>query len=184
MCLEIRPQCTLECHWRNKCWHPLRFQCSPSSLQVCSNYASYHWMATGTPLGSSISQCGSSCTPVYLCLQWSSSVFQLCKWAPDCHRTTTGWYNEPVWFQCSLASGIPCTDSIWFGGHLVRSLPSMQPLIYATGMARVVWAKRISFGLQSQIHKKYNGDHIRSMHWVILKYSHSWTAELICIAEQ
>ena len=34
-------------------------------LPVCSNYANYHWIVIGTPLGDSISQCGSSCIPVY-----------------------------------------------------------------------------------------------------------------------
>ena len=34
-------------------------------LPVCSNYASYHGIATGTPLGDSISKCGSSGIPVY-----------------------------------------------------------------------------------------------------------------------
>ena len=112
----------------------------------------------GTPLGASISQCGSSGIPVYLRLQWSSSVV------------------------CPVVS--QCTDRIWFGGHQVRSLPSMRPLMYATGMVRVVWAKLISFDLQPQIHKNYNGAHIKGMHRVMLKYSHVLRAELASIAEQ
>ena len=48
----------------------------------------------------------------------------------------------------------------------------MQPLIYATGMARVVWAGVISFELQPQIHKNYSGAHIQCMHRVMLKHSH------------
>ena len=37
-------------------------------------------------------------------------------------------------------------------------------------MAGVVWAKLISFELQPQMHKSYNGAHTESMHWVMLKY--------------
>ena len=90
VCLELRPQCTLECHWRNASVLPVVFQWLSSGLPVCSNYANKHWIATGTPLGASISQCGSSGIPVYLWLQWSSSVFQLCKLTLDRHWNTTG----------------------------------------------------------------------------------------------
>ena len=108
---------------------PVAFQCTcgSSGLPVCSNYANEHWIATGLPLGASISQAGSSDIPVYLWLQWSSSVVY------------------PVVSQC--------TDRIWFGGHKVRSLPSMQATMCTTDMVRVVWVKRISFDLQPQIHK-------------------------------
>ena len=60
----------------------------------------------------------------------------------------------------------------------------MRPLMYTTGMVRVGWAKLISFDLQSQIHKNYNGAHIKDMHRVMLKYSHVLRAELVSIAEQ
>ena len=59
----------------------------------------------------------------------------------------------------------------------------MRPLMYTTGMVRVVWAKLISFDLQPQIHKNYNGAHIKGMHSVMLKYSLLRT-ELAFIAEQ
>ena len=139
---------------------PVASQCTfdPSGLPVCFNYANKHLIATGTPLGASISQCGSSGIPVYLWLQWSSSVV------------------------CPVAS--QCTDIIWFGGHSVRSLPSMGPLMYTTGMVRVVWTQLISFDLQPQIQKKYNDAHIKDMHRVMLKYSHVLSAELVSIAEQ
>ena len=42
--------------------------CSSSGLSVCSNYANYHWIATGRTLIDSISQCGSSI------VQWYPSV--------------------------------------------------------------------------------------------------------------
>ena len=51
-------------------------------------------------------------------------------------------------------------------------------------MVRVVWAKLISFDLQTQIHKNYNDAHIKGMHRVMLKYSHVLRAELAPIAQQ
>ena len=51
-------------------------------------------------------------------------------------------------------------------------------------MVRVVWAKLISFDLQPQIHKNYNGAHIKAMHRVMLKYSHVLRAEMVSTAEQ
>ena len=74
---------------------PVAFQWSSSVFQLCN----LHWIATGTPLGASLSQCGSNDIPVYLWLQLSSSVFQLCKLIPDRHWDTTGCYHQPVWFQ-------------------------------------------------------------------------------------
>ena len=59
----------------------------------------------------------------------------------------------------------------------------MRPLMYATGMMRVVWAKLISFDFQPQLHKNYNGAHIKGMHRVMLKYLHVLRAELASIAK-
>ena len=56
--------------------------------------------------------------------------------------------------------------------------------MYTTGIVRVVWAQQISFELQPQIHKYYNGAHIKDMHRLMLKYSHALRAELVSIAEQ
>ena len=132
VCLELRPQCTLECHWRNASVLPVVFQCVPI-MQI----------NTGTPLGASISQCGSSGIPVYLWLQWSSSVFQLCKLTLGASISQCGSSGIPVylWLQWSSSAVCPvvsqCTDRIWFGGHWVRSLPSMRPLMYTTAMVRL-----------------------------------------------
>ena len=60
----------------------------------------------------------------------------------------------------------------------------MRPLMYTTGMVGVIWAKLISFDLQPQIHKNYNGAHIKGMHRVMLKYSHVLIADMASIAEQ
>ena len=54
--------------------------------------------------------------------------------------------------------------------------------MYTTGIVRVVWTQLISFDLQPQIHKNYNGAHIKCMHST-LKYSHVLRAELESIAE-
>ena len=43
----------------------------------------------------------------------------------------------------------------------------MQLLVHATGTASVVWAMLFSAELQSQIHKHYNGAHIRITHKVL-----------------
>ena len=60
----------------------------------------------------------------------------------------------------------------------------MRPLMYTTGMVRIVLAKLISLDLQPQIHKNYNGAHIKGMHRVMMKYSYVLRAELASIAEQ
>ena len=60
----------------------------------------------------------------------------------------------------------------------------MPPLMYTTGMVRVGWAKLIPYDLRPQIHKNYNGAHIKGMRKVMLKYSHVLRAELVSIAEQ
>ena len=60
----------------------------------------------------------------------------------------------------------------------------MQPPMYTTGMARVVWAKLISFELQPKYTKNYDGANIYGMHQVVLKYLDVWRAKLVSIAEQ
>ena len=86
---------TLDRHWDTTgCWHrPVWFQWHPSVLvaPVVFQCVPIMQINTGTPLGASIRQCGSSGIPVYLWLQWSSSVV------------------------CPVVS--QCTDRIWFGGH-------------------------------------------------------------------
>ena len=92
--MQINTGSPLEHHWvlASASVVPVASQCTcgSSALPVCSNYANYHWIATGTPLGASIGQCGSSGIPVYLWLQWSPSVFRLCKLTLDRHWNTTG----------------------------------------------------------------------------------------------
>ena len=58
VCLELRLQCTLECHWRNNCWQQVCFQCASSGLpvafqwsssvfQLCKLTLDRHWDTTG-----------------------------------------------------------------------------------------------------------------------------------------
>ena len=82
------------------------------------------------------------------------SVASQCTCGSSGHPVCSNNANEPwlaterplgdIISQCRSSVFCPvvsqCTDSIWFGGQQVRSLPSMQPLVYTTGMARVVWA--------------------------------------------
>ena len=55
VCLELRPQCTLECHWTNNCWWLVCFQCVPvvfwwvnqwhsSGIPVYTGWSSVHWL--------------------------------------------------------------------------------------------------------------------------------------------
>ena len=54
--------------------------------------------------------------------------------------------------------------------HIIP-LPGLS--FYASALIGVlVWTKLISFDLQPQIHKNYNGAYIKIMHRVMLKYSH------------
>ena len=57
----------------------------------------------------------------------------------------------------------------------------MRPLMYTTGMVRVVWTLTLT---QPQIDNNYNGVHIKGIHRVMLKYSHVLRADLVSIAEQ
>ena len=70
---SVFPMCP---HWSSK------------GLPVCSNYANYHRIANGTPLGASIRQCGSMASKCN-CGSSGHPVFQLWKLQLDCHWKTT-----------------------------------------------------------------------------------------------
>ena len=160
VCLGFRPQYTPE-------WFLVvsAFPVCRSGLPVCSNYANYHWTATGrTPLASA------SAVPVASQRTCVSSGLPGCSNYANELWIATGrplgdsisqWSSSVV---CSVVS--QCTNSIWFGGQQVRS----QPFMYTTGKARVVWAKLVSFELPPQIHKNYNDAHIKNIHWVMLTF--------------
>ena len=137
---------------------------------------SEHWNATGEIILGS--QCVSSGLPV--AFQWCSSAFQLCKLTLDRYWDTTGCYHQSEWFQwhpsvlvapvvfqCGMSSGI-----LMYWYNLIRRLLGQVTSHHTAGMVRVVWVKLISFEIPLQIHKNYNGAFIKSMHRVMLKYSH------------
>ena len=135
--------------------------------------------------------------------QWVVASANVVPTASQCTCGSSGllvcsnYVNDDLWIpagkplgdsfrQCGSSVVCPvifkCTDIIWFGGHSVRPLPNMQPLMYTTGIARFVWVKLISFELQPPKHKHYNGAQTQSMHCVMLTYSHVLGAELVPIA--
>ena len=118
---------------------------------------------------------------MYLRLQWTSSVFQLCKLTRDCQWKTNGRYHQPVWFQWSMSSGIPMYWERLVRRSLAQVTTQHATPMYTTGMVRLVWAKLIQFVLQPQMHKNYTGAYIQGMHRVMLKYSHVWRVELVCL---
>ena len=83
--------------------------CDSSSVPVCSNYANKHWISSGTPLGASVSQCGSSGTPVYLWLQWPSSV--VCPWYPSVLTESGLEVVRPGHFP---ACNLLCMQLVWW----------------------------------------------------------------------
>ena len=99
----------------------------PVAIQCAWNLdPSVHWNATGERIvGSqcaSISQCGSSGIPVYLWLQWSSSVFQLCKLTLDCHWVLASASVVPKASQCTCgSSGLPVWSAQWYPSVLTES---------------------------------------------------------------
>ena len=86
VCLELRPQCTLECHWRNASVLPMVFQWSSSGFPVVfqcvpimqintGSPLEHHWVlasASVVPVASQYT-CGSSGLPVWS-VQWYPSV--------------------------------------------------------------------------------------------------------------
>ena len=137
----------------------------------------YHWVLASASVIPVASQCTCSSSGLPVCSNYSNQ-----------HWIATGRPLGNGISQCCSSAVCPvvsqCTESVWFRGHWFRSLLIMQPLMYTTGMFRVVWAKLISFVLQLQIHKSYTGAHNQGMQRVILKYSYVWRAEIVCIGEQ
>ena len=90
----------------------------------------------------------------------------------------------PVVFQCGLSSGIPVywQKLVWRSLGQVTS-QHVTPYVY-NWYDESCLAKLISFDLQPQIHKNYNGADIKGMHRVLLKCSHVLKAELASITEQ
>ena len=89
VCLELRPQCTLECHWRknvgSQCvssvlpvvfqWLSVVFQCVPIMQINTGSPLRYHWVVASASVVPVASQCtcGSSGLPMWS-VQWYPSV--------------------------------------------------------------------------------------------------------------
>ena len=136
---------------------PVVFQWLSSGLPVCSNYANLHWIATGTPLGASISQCGFQWHPsvlvapvVFQCVP----IMQINTESPlEHHWVLASASVIPVASQCTCgSSGLPVWSVQWYPGVLTESglevirpghFPACDPFLYTPGMVRVIWAKLI-----------------------------------------
>ena len=76
----------------------------------------------------------SSGIPVYLYLQCIPIIQMMSSRLPlEDHWAMASASVVPVY--CPVAT--KCTESVWFGGHYVGSLPSMQTFMYTTGMAGI-----------------------------------------------
>ena len=77
MCLELRPQCTLECHWRKNVL-PVGFQWSSSGLPVVFECVPIMQINTGSPLVHHWVLASSSVVPVASQCNCGSSGFPVC----------------------------------------------------------------------------------------------------------
>ena len=134
VCLELRPQCTLECHWRNASVLPVVFQWCSSGFPVVFQCVPIMQINTGSPLGhhwvlesasvvpvASQCTCGSSGLPVcsnYANWHWITIGTPLGASISQCGSSGIPVY---LWLQCSSSVVCPvasqCTYRIWFGGH-------------------------------------------------------------------
>ena len=64
VCLELIPQCTLECHWRNASVLPVVFQWSSSGFPVVFQCVQIMQIDTGSPLGHQWVLASASVVPV------------------------------------------------------------------------------------------------------------------------
>ena len=64
VCLELRPQCTLECHWRNASVLPVVFQWRSSDFPVVFQCVPIMQINTGSPLEQHWVQASASVVPV------------------------------------------------------------------------------------------------------------------------
>ena len=129
---------------------------NPVAIQCAWNLdPSVHWNATGERVvGSQCFQLSSSGFPVvFHCVP----IMQINTGSPLGHHWVLASASVvPVAYQCTCgSSGLPVWSAQWYpsvliesGLEAIRSFPSMRPLMYTTGMVRVVWAKLISFDLQ------------------------------------
>ena len=78
VCLELRPQCTLECHWRNASVLPVVFQWSSSGFPVVFQCVPIMQINTGSPLGHHWVLVSASVVPVASQCTCGSSGLPVC----------------------------------------------------------------------------------------------------------
>ena len=78
VCLELRPQCTLECHWRNASVLPVVFQWSSSGFPVVFQCVPIMQINTGSPLGHHWVLASASVVPVASQCTCGSSDLPVC----------------------------------------------------------------------------------------------------------
>ena len=78
VCLELRPQCTLECHWRNASVLPVVFQWSSSGFPVVFQCVPIMQINTGSLLGHHWVQASASVVPVASQCTCGSSGLPVC----------------------------------------------------------------------------------------------------------
>ena len=125
VCLELRPQCTLECHWRNASASsglPVAFQWSSSVFQLCKLTLDRHWDTTG-------------CKHQPVWFQWHPSVLvapvvfqcvpimQINTGSPlEHHWVLASASVIPVASQCTCgSSGLPVRSVQWYPSVLTES---------------------------------------------------------------
>ena len=122
VCLELRPQCTLESHWRNASGLPVAFQWSSSVFQLCKLTLDRHWDTTG-------------CKHQPAWFQWHPSVLvapvvfqcvpimQINTGSPlGYHWVLASAIVVPVASQCTCgSSGLPVRSVQWYPSVLTES---------------------------------------------------------------
>ena len=105
VCLKLRPQCTLECHWRKPvCFQwsssgfPMVFQCVPIMQINTGSPLEHHWVLASASVAPVASQCtcGSSGLPVWS-VQWYPSV--LTESGLEVIRSGHFPACDPLWMQ-------------------------------------------------------------------------------------
>ena len=78
VCLELRPQCTLECHWRNASVLPVVFQWCSSGFPVVFQCVPIMQINTGSPLEHHWALASASVVPVAFQCTCGSSGLPVC----------------------------------------------------------------------------------------------------------
>ena len=120
VCLELRPQCTLECHWIKICCS----QCASSGLSVAFQCVPIMQINTGSPLVHHWALASVSVVPVASqCTCGSSGLMQINTGSPLKHHWVLASVSVvPVASQCTCgASGLPVWSAQWYPSALTES---------------------------------------------------------------